>query len=70
MVLRAAGDDNLAIHGIGNAAGHVVHFLPQRGIVQEAGAALGGEDNMDDDVGEGLRHRGRLVCPDDSRLRK
>lgn len=56
MVLSAAYDERLTIKVGENSAEVVVEFGKERFIAQKRAAVLSGEDRMDKNLGEGLRH--------------
>jgi inosine/xanthosine triphosphate pyrophosphatase family protein len=47
-----ADDDGLRIQALENAPAVVVQFLSERGIAQEWAAVFGGDDGMDQDLGQ------------------
>ena len=59
MVLDAAYDDGLAVEVGKNAAEVALEFVAERGVAQERAAVFGGKDGMNEDLGQGLRHRSK-----------
>lgn len=56
VVLDTPDDDGLAVEIRENAAEVAVEFVPQQLVAQERPTIFGGEDGMDQDLGEGLGH--------------
>jgi hypothetical protein len=56
VVLYAADTQGGRIEVAARPAEVFVEFGPQRRIVKERGPVLGGEDDVEADLGQGLRH--------------
>ena len=60
MVFDASHDDGLAIEVGQNPAEMAVQFLAQRTVAQKGAAIFGGENGVNQNLGEGLRHGTRM----------
>ena len=60
VVLDATHNDGLAIEVAEDAAQVAVQFVAQGRVAQEWSALFGGEDSMQDDLGQRLRHAVRM----------
>ena len=56
-----AHDDGRAIESVEDATDVVVHLLAERTFAQEGPALFGGEHNVQENLGEGLRHGTRML---------
>ena len=60
MILHAADDEGLAAEMREDAAEVAVEFLAERFVTEERAALLGREDRVQEDLGQRLRHGGRM----------
>ena len=61
MVFHAAHDHRRAVEAVEGAAEVTVHFVAEGAVAQERAAFLGGENDMEQNLGEGLGHGPKMA---------